>query len=109
MSIKYLQSVANSFILHPLHLKGMADGEKITFDGEGDQDTGLEAGDVIIILDEKSHNVFQRRGNDLIMKMKLELVESLCGFEKPVHTLDSRELLVQTVPGERSLLNIFDD
>ncbi|XP_071825441.1 dnaJ homolog subfamily A member 1-like [Apostichopus japonicus] len=80
--------------------KGMADGEKITFDGEGDQDTGLEAGDVIIILDEKSHNVFQRRGNDLIMKMKLELVESLCGFEKPVHTLDSRELLVQTVPGE---------
>lgn len=39
--------------------KGMADGQKITFGGEGDQEPGLEAGDIIIVLDEKEHSVFK--------------------------------------------------
>lgn len=39
--------------------KGMVDGQKITFGGEGDQEPGLEAGDIIIVLDEKEHPVFK--------------------------------------------------
>lgn len=39
--------------------KGMADGQKITFGGEGDQEPGLEPGDIIIVLDEKEHDVFR--------------------------------------------------
>ena len=79
---------------------GMSDGEKIIFEGEGDQEPLLKAGDVIIILDEKEHPHFRRRGDDLICNMTLQLVESLCGFQKVIRTLDDRELLLTTLPGK---------
>ena len=37
--------------------KGMEDGQKITFSEEGDQEPGLEPGDIMIVLDEKQHDV----------------------------------------------------
>ncbi|XP_015252763.1 PREDICTED: dnaJ homolog subfamily A member 4-like [Cyprinodon variegatus] len=80
--------------------KGMKDGQKITFHGEGDQEPGLEPGDVIIVLDQREHPVFQRQGNDLIMKMDIKLSEALCGFRRTVRTLDNRTLIISTNPGE---------
>ncbi|XP_073328954.1 dnaJ homolog subfamily A member 4 [Pagrus major] len=80
--------------------KGMKDGQRITFQGEGDQEPGLEPGDVIIVLDQKDHDVFQRQDNHLVMKMKIKLVEALCGFKKTVQTLDNRTLIISTQPGE---------
>uniref|UniRef100_A0A672NLJ0 DnaJ homolog subfamily A member 1-like n=1 Tax=Sinocyclocheilus grahami TaxID=75366 RepID=A0A672NLJ0_SINGR len=80
--------------------KGMKDGQKIVFHGEGDQEPGLEPGDIIIVLDQRAHPVFTRQAEDLIMNMELQLVESLCGFQKPVKTLDNRTLLITSHPGE---------
>ena len=34
------------------------------------------------------------------MKMPLQLVEALCGFQRIVKTLDDRDLIVSTQPGE---------
>ncbi|CAD7682670.1 unnamed protein product [Nyctereutes procyonoides] len=56
--------------------KGMKDGQKITFHGEGDQEPGLEPGDIII------------------------LVEALCGFQKPISTLDNRTIVITSHPGQ---------
>ncbi|XP_069820254.1 dnaJ homolog subfamily A member 4-like [Dendropsophus ebraccatus] len=80
--------------------KGMKDGQKIVFHGEGDQEPGLEPGDVVIVLDQRDHEVFQRQDRDLIMKMEILLVEALCGFKKTVETLDGRTLLITSLPGE---------
>ncbi|XP_064425813.1 dnaJ homolog subfamily A member 4 isoform X1 [Mirounga angustirostris] len=80
--------------------KGMKDGQKILFPGEGDQEPELEPGDVIIVLDQKDHSVFQRRGHDLIMKMKIRLSEALCGFKKTIKTLDDRVLVITSKSGE---------
>lgn len=80
--------------------KGMEDGQKITFGGEGDQEPGMEPGDIIIVLDEKEHPVFKRSGIDLIMQQNINITEALCGFKKIVPTLDDRTLVIQTVPGE---------
>lgn len=77
----------------------MKDGQKIVFHGEGDQEPELEAGDVIIVLDQKDHSVFQRRGHDLIMKMKIQLSEALCGFKKTIKTLDDRVLVITSKSG----------
>ncbi|KAG9333582.1 hypothetical protein JZ751_011319 [Albula glossodonta] len=78
---------------------GMKDGQKIVFHGEGDQEPGLEPGDIIIVLDQKVHPVYTRQGENLIMNMELQLVEALCGFQKPIKTLDNRTLLITSHPG----------
>lgn len=78
----------------------MIDGQRIVFNGEGDQEPGLEPGDIIIVLDEKAHEVFKRSGNDLVMRMDIDLVEALCGFQKVIQTLDDRDLVITSVPGE---------
>lgn len=80
--------------------KGMADGQKITFTSEGDQEPGLEPGDIIIVLDEKAHDSFKRSGQDLIMKMDITLTEALTGMKKTIKSLDDRTLVIQTVRGE---------
>lgn len=79
--------------------KGMTDGQKIIFNGEGDQEPDLEAGDIIIVLDEKEHPVFKRSGNDLIIRQEILLVEALCGFQKVIRTLDDRSLVITALPG----------
>ena len=80
-------------------LTGMKDGQRITFHGEGDQEPGLEPGDVIIVLDQKEHPVFTRQEDNLVMQMEIKLVEALCGFKKAILTLDSRTLIISTQPG----------
>ncbi|XP_023145139.1 dnaJ homolog subfamily A member 4 [Amphiprion ocellaris] len=80
--------------------KGMKDGQKITFHGEGDQEPGLEPGDVIIVLDQKEHPVFKRQEDNLRTNVNLKLVEALCGFKKTIQTLDNRTLIITTQPGE---------
>ncbi|XP_057693729.1 dnaJ homolog subfamily A member 4 [Corythoichthys intestinalis] len=80
--------------------KGMRDGQKITFHGEGDQEPDLEPGDVIIVLDQKEHSVFKRIDDNLTMTMNIKLVEALCGFKKTINTLDDRTLLISSQPGE---------
>ncbi|XP_067390866.1 dnaJ homolog subfamily A member 4 isoform X2 [Emydura macquarii macquarii] len=82
--------------------KGMKDGQKLVFHGEGDQEPDLEPGDVIIVLDQKDHNVFQRRGHDLIVKMKINLSEALCSFKRTIETLDNRVLVITSRPGKFS-------
>ncbi|XP_068944173.1 dnaJ homolog subfamily A member 1 isoform X2 [Petaurus breviceps papuanus] len=80
--------------------RGMKDGQKITFHGEGDQEPGLEPGDIIIVLDQKDNAIFTRRGEDLFTCMDIQLVEALCGFQKPITTLDNRTIVITSHPGQ---------
>lgn len=80
--------------------KGMRDGQKIVFSGEGDQEPDLQPGDIVIVLEEIEHAVFKRSKQDLVMQMPLQLVEALCGFQKSIKTLDNRDLVVTNLPGE---------
>lgn len=50
--------------------KGMSDGQKIVFSGEGDQEPELEPGDLIIVLDEKEHDVSGPFTPNLMRKRK---------------------------------------
>lgn len=82
--------------------RGMEDGHRITFSGEGDVEPGQEEpGDIIVVLDEKEHETFKRiQTDDLLMHMELTLTEALCGFQKVVKTLDNRNLVVTIIPGD---------
>lgn len=81
--------------------KGMQEGQRITFNGEGDQAPGITPGDIVVVLKLKADDaIFERNGEDLIMAKKINLLESLAGFEFSINHLDDRVLLIKTKPGE---------
>ena len=55
-------------ILHVNIERGMRDGDKITFEGMSNEEPGIKPGDIVIVVSEKKHPVFERRGVDLIME-----------------------------------------
>ena len=79
--------------------KGMKNGSKIRFAGEADEAPNTVPGDVNFVVQEKEHDRFQRRGADLLMKIDLELSESLCGFSKTITHLDGRVLKINSPSG----------
>ncbi|XP_035679341.1 dnaJ homolog subfamily A member 2-like [Branchiostoma floridae] len=79
--------------------KGMKNGQRITFRGEGDQQPGVEAGDIILVLQEKDHDRFRRDGPDLFLTHTVGLTEALCGFTLNVKHLDGRNLAIKYPPG----------
>ena len=77
----------------------MKSGQKVTFSGEGDQQPGLEHGDVIMVLREKGDKVFERRGDDLMVSLDISVSEALTGFRRVIRTLDGRDILINSGPG----------
>lgn len=80
--------------------KGATHGQKIVFAGESDQAPGVDPGDMIFLVVQKKHDVFERKGNDLYMEKTLSLTEALCGFAFSFQHLDGRTLVVKSNPGE---------
>eukprot|EP00878_Enallax_costatus_P040398 GHUV01046605.1.p2 GENE.GHUV01046605.1~~GHUV01046605.1.p2 ORF type:complete len:128 (-),score=24.97 GHUV01046605.1:113-496(-) len=61
---------------------GMKNNQKITLRGEaGCTEPGLQPGDVILVLQQKEHDVFTRLPNpaDIVMEKHISLRDALCG------------------------------
>lgn len=80
--------------------KGMKHNQKIPFRGMADEKPNMEPGDVNFIIQEKEHDLFKRKGADLLITKTLSLNEALCGFEWVVKHLDRREIVIKSRPGE---------
>ncbi|CAF1386185.1 unnamed protein product, partial [Didymodactylos carnosus] len=72
--------------------------QQIKFPGESDQAPNMDPGDVIIVLQQEPHAQFQRSGDNLVMKHKINLVESLCGFQFVITHLDGRKIVLKHPP-----------
>ncbi|GAB6021390.1 hypothetical protein CHUAL_003997 [Chamberlinius hualienensis] len=79
---------------------GMTPGKKIVFRGEGNQQPGVEPGDIIIVLDQLAHKTFERNGNSLIYKYDISLTEALCGCRIVITHLDGRQMAIGTELGD---------
>ncbi|CAD6186886.1 unnamed protein product [Caenorhabditis auriculariae] len=80
---------------------GMQHNEKIVFKREGDQvDPDIDPGDVVIVLQVRDHELFERNDSDLHMKKEISLNEAICGFQFIVKHLDGRTLIIRNKPGE---------
>jgi hypothetical protein len=53
----------------------------------------VQPGDVIIVLQEEKHDVFERQGQDLWTDKTISLVEALCGTQFPLTHLDGVRIL----------------
>ncbi|KAJ9178673.1 hypothetical protein P3X46_010540 [Hevea brasiliensis] len=87
-------------VLEVIVEKGMRHGQKITFPGEADEATDTITGDIVFVLQQKEHQKFKRKGDDLIVEQTLSLTEALCGYQFVLTHLDGRQLLIKSNIGE---------
>jgi DnaJ family protein A protein 2 len=87
-------------VLEVLIEKGMQNKQKVVFQGMADEKPNMEAGNVNFIVQEKDHELFKRKGADLLISKTLSLKEALCGFAWKVMHLDGREVIIKSKPGE---------
>tara|TARA_B100002052_G_C15881385_1_gene599458 strand:- start:1284 stop:2381 length:1098 start_codon:yes stop_codon:yes gene_type:complete len=76
--------------------KGMSIKDQIRFQGLGNELPNVITGDIIIKFKLIKHKTFVLKNNDLIMKMKISLVEALCGVKFTIKHLDDRVLNIRT-------------
>jgi len=80
--------------------KGMRDRQKIVFEGEADEKPDVLPGDIVFVLQQKPHEVFDRDGDNLYIKRKVNLLESLTGTEFKIQHLDGRVLHIKSKKGQ---------
>ncbi|XP_050309281.1 dnaJ homolog subfamily B member 13-like [Anthonomus grandis grandis] len=69
---------------------GMQAGTEIIFPNEGDQNPASIPADVIFITEDRPHELFVRRNDDLILTTTISLEDALVGTVVTVHTIDHR-------------------
>lgn len=79
---------------------GMKNGQRIVFKGEGDQEPNIIPGDVIFVVEEKPHQLFKRKGDDLIYEAEIDLLTALAGGEFHVKHVSGEYLKITIIPGE---------
>jgi len=80
--------------------KGAPNGERYTKHGEGDEVPDAEAGDVVVVIAEKNHKLFKRKGADLFMEKEITLIEALTGLDFVLTHLDGRRIRIRNTPGQ---------
>jgi len=81
--------------------KGASHNQRVTFRGLADETPGCdETGDVNIIIQEKEHHFFKRKGADLLITKTISLKQALCGYTLRFNHLDGRDVVIKTKPGE---------
>ena len=91
---KQLQSTRKLTINVPA---GVDDGTQIRLAGEGNQGmSGGPPGNLYVVLTVQQHAVFQRRDNDIVMELPINIAQAALGAEIEVPTLDGTAVV--TVP-----------
>merc|ERR1711971_437571 len=80
--------------------KGAHHNQKVTFRGMADEMPGRETGDVHFIVQEKDHDMFKRKGADLLLMKDVSLNQALTGFSFRFDHLDGRDVIIKTKPGQ---------
>eukprot|EP01123_Difflugia_compressa_P002023 TRINITY_DN1270_c0_g1_i1.p1 TRINITY_DN1270_c0_g1~~TRINITY_DN1270_c0_g1_i1.p1 ORF type:complete len:420 (-),score=105.87 TRINITY_DN1270_c0_g1_i1:74-1333(-) len=89
--------------------KGTPDGKKIVCKGDGHESPGELAGDLILIVKEQSHPVFNRDGVHLVIEKEIPLINALVGFKLVITHLDDRKLVIDTTSDKNhDLIKHFD-
>lgn len=73
---------------------GVSTGNYLTLRGEGNAGRrGGSSGDLIVVIEELPHEIFQRQGDDIIFELNLSIPEAVLGGEVEVPTLTGKAKL----------------
>lgn len=74
--------------------KGAPDGHKISYKNSADEYINVRTGAVVVTVQEVPHPVFERKKNDLKIKIDITLQEALLGFTRTIEHLDGHTVTV---------------
>lgn len=82
---------------------GVKDGQKIRLKGKGHPSvTGGPAGDLMITVQVRPHDVYRREGDNLVMDLPVTFAEAALGAVVQVPTWDGASVKVKVAPGTPS-------
>jgi DnaJ-class molecular chaperone len=76
--------------------RGMEDGDKIVFQGAAHEIQDADTGDLVVVVREEPHSLFQRKHQNLLIKKSLSLSDALFGTKFVIEHLDARKLVIGT-------------
>lgn len=80
--------------------QGVPDNHDYILTGESDEVPGVIAGDLYMRVKLLSHERYERRGADLLVKRSVTLLEALTGVTLRLEHLDGKEYVVATSLGD---------
>ena len=76
---------------------GINDGNRVSLQGQGnDGRNGGPAGDLVILVTVKKHNIFTRKGNNIYCDVPISVTEAILGADIEIPTLEGKETF--TIP-----------
>jgi molecular chaperone DnaJ len=82
---------------------GVADGTVLRLQGEGNAGSGGGSrGDLIVVLHQKPHPHFLRKGNDVFCQIPISVFQAMLGSNIKVPTLDGKTVRITIPPGTQS-------
>ena len=81
--------------------KGMLPGAEIKYAGLGNASPNGSGpnGDLFVFIDEKSHDLFEREGDNLIFNIEVPVIDAMLGCEVTVPTIDGKKLTAKIPSG----------
>ncbi len=81
---------------------GVAEGNYITVNGKGDAGLhGGSSGDLLVIISEKEHEIFERHGIDVVTEMDITFSEAALGCDKTIETFAGK-IKLKVTPGTQA-------
>ncbi|EDQ91307.1 uncharacterized protein MONBRDRAFT_18063 [Monosiga brevicollis MX1] len=74
---------------------GWKAGTKVTFPSAGDELNDQPAQDICFVIQEKPHQTFRRDGDDLLVTVRIPLVDALCGSTVQIPLLNGTRMPLQ--------------
>lgn len=68
--------------------RGVSFGQRLLFEMQADQRPQHVPGDLLVTLQMKRHRVFKKVGADLVVHLRISLLEALLGFDREIQHLD---------------------
>jgi len=77
-------------------LPGMMDGQELIFEELADESIGHSPGDLIIVLRQIAHPHFVRDGDDLRLRLGIDLADALVGFQTTIKHVDDHDVIIKS-------------
>ncbi|KPJ83666.1 MAG: hypothetical protein AMS17_17185 [Spirochaetes bacterium DG_61] len=82
---------------------GIEDGTVLRLRGEGNTGTkGGHRGDLIVVVHQKPHKNFLRKGNDVLCEVSISVFQALLGADIKVPTLDGKKVKINIPAGTQN-------